>query len=74
MPEILENADENLSSRMHNLLDLLWQEWKSLDEQIEGLSLEMECISVTDPACQRLRKIPGVGPLVASAIVAAIGD
>jgi transposase len=57
---------------MRNLLDLLWQEWKSLDQQIEGLSLEMENIAVTDPACQRLRQIPGVGPLVATAIVAAI--
>lgn len=74
MPEILENAEENLSSRMRSLLDLLWQEWKSLDQRVEGLSLEMESISVTDPACQRLRKIPGVGPLVATAIVAAIGN
>jgi transposase len=40
----------------------------------EGLSLEMESIPVTDPACQRLRKIFGVGPLVSTATVAAIGN
>jgi hypothetical protein len=30
MPEILENADENLTTRMRCLLDFLWQEWKHL--------------------------------------------
>jgi transposase len=58
IPEILENADENLSPRMRNLLDLLWQEWKSLDQQIEGLSLEMETsLSLIRPAsaCGRSR-------------------
>lgn len=74
MPEILENADENLSPRMRNLLDLLWQEWKILEQQIEGLSTEIETLSNTDPACRRLRQIPGIGPLAATAVVAAIGN
>jgi len=29
MPEILENGDEKLSTRMRRLLDFLWQEWKA---------------------------------------------
>src|SRR6202040_1778067 len=28
MPEILENAEEDLTPRMRNLLALLWNEWK----------------------------------------------
>src|SRR6202161_4299711 len=28
MPDVLENADENLTPRMRNLLSLLWDEWK----------------------------------------------
>ena len=35
---------------------------------------EVEQIASSDPACQRLRQIPGIGPLVATAIVAAIGN
>jgi len=31
MPEILENADEDLTPRMRNLLALLWNEWKYLE-------------------------------------------
>jgi transposase len=34
----------------------------------------IEALSNEDVACQRLRQIPGVGPLVATATIAAIGN
>ena len=74
MPEILENADEDLTPRMRNLLALLWNEWKELEQQIVDMNYEVEQIASSDPACTRLRQIPGIGPLVATAIVAAIGN
>ena len=74
MPEILENADANLTLRMRNLVSLLWSEWKHLEQQIIAMNADVEQIASSDPACQRLRQIPGVGPLVATAIVAAIGN
>jgi transposase len=74
MPEILENADEDLTPRMRNLLGLLWDEWKELELQILQMNDEVEQIASSDPACMRLRQIPGIGPLVATAIVAAIGN
>src|SRR5450631_3134660 len=69
IPEILENADENLTPRMRNLLALLWDEWKDLDQQLDDLNQEVERIASSDPACMRLRQIPGIGPLIATAIV-----
>jgi transposase len=74
MPDILENAEANLTPRMRNLVSLLWSEWKDLEQQIVGMNEEIEQIALSDPACQRLRQIPGIGPLVATAIVAAIGN
>jgi transposase len=74
MPEILENADEDLTPRMRNLLAMLWNEWKDLELQIEAMNDEVERIASSDAACMRLRQIPGIGPLVATAIVAAIGN
>ena len=68
MPEILENADANLTPRMRHLVGLLWSEWKVLEQQIAGMNEEVEKIASSDPACQRLRQIPGIGPLVATAI------
>ncbi len=74
MPEILENAEEDLTPRMRNLLTMLWNEWKDLEQQIVEMNDEVERIASSDAACVRLRQIPGIGPLVATAIVAAIGN
>jgi transposase len=74
LPDILENADLDLTAQMQSLIDLLWKEWKSVEDQIEGLSLKLEQISDADPGCTRIRQIPGIGPIVATAIVAAIGN
>ena len=73
MPEILENADANLTPRIRNLISLLWSEWKDLEQQIVTINAEVELIASSDAACLRLRQIPGIGPLIATAIVAAIG-
>jgi transposase len=74
MPAILEDANENLTPRMRSVLDHLWQEWKALDAEVEAISDEIDSIGTHDAACRRLRTIPGVGPLVATATVAAIGN
>jgi transposase len=74
MPDILENAEADLTPQMRTLIDLLWREWKMVEEQIEVLSFELERISATDAGCTRIRKIPGIAPIVATAIVAAIGN
>ena len=47
---------------------------KTVEDQIEGLSRQLERISAGDAGCTRLRRIPGIGPIVATAIVAAIGN
>lgn len=74
MSDILENAEADLTPQMRNLIDLLWDEWKTVEQQIEVLSLELERISAADAGCTRIRQIPGIGPIVATAIVAAIGN
>ena len=74
MPGILEDANQNLTPRLRNLLGHLWQEWKQLQTDIETVSKQIELICEEDAACRRLRQIPGVGPLVATATVAAIGN
>jgi transposase len=74
MPSLLENADENLTPRMRSLLAHLWQEWKQLETDVEHVSGEIDSIAEHDAACQRLRQIPGIGPLVSTATVAAIGN
>jgi transposase len=74
IPEVLENVDENLTPRMRTVVAMLWSEWKDLELQIDEMNAEMERIASSDDACRRLRQIPGIGPLVATAIVASIGN
>jgi transposase len=74
MADILENAEANLTPPMRNLIDMLWSEWKLVEQQIEELNDELERISASDAGCTRIRQIPGIGPIVATAIVAAIGN
>src|SRR5512144_951893 len=74
MPAILENAEAQLSPRIRAVLATMWEEWKQLDEQVDSFNTQIETIGSDDPVCQRLREIPGVGPLIASAVVASIGN
>jgi transposase len=70
----VEDAEQNLSGRLRWLLDRLWQEWKELETDIEAITGEIERISHEDARCRQLRQIPGLGPLVSTATVAAIGN
>src|SRR5262249_60979238 len=48
-------------------------DWRRLDDRLEALSAEIESLSDNDTACQRLMTVPGIGPIISSAVVAAIG-
>jgi transposase len=71
---VIEDAEQNLSPRLRWLLDRLWQEWKQTEIDIKAITDEIERISNDDARCRRLRQIPGFGPLVSTATVAAIGN
>jgi transposase len=72
--EVIEDADSNLTPRMRTLLNRLWVEWRQLDFDIETATQDIERIAGEDEACIRLRQIPGIGPLVSTAMVAAVGN
>src|ERR1700751_1521362 len=74
LPGLIEDAEQNLSSRLCWLLAQLWQEWKQLEIDVQTITDEIERNSLENAHWQRLRQIPGFGPLVSSAMVAAIGN
>src|SRR5262249_44015731 len=73
LPSILATRRDVLSSRMLRIIADLSGDWRRLDERIEGLSSEIEALAHQDHACERLMTVPGIGPIVSSATVAAIG-
>jgi transposase len=74
IPSILEDADNLLSSRMRALLVELRDEWKKLERQIEEIDREFAQAAKKEENCRRLLTIPGIGPLTATALTAAIGN
>jgi transposase len=73
LPNILARPSDTLSPRMVRLLEGLTGDWRRLDERVEGLSNEIEAIARQDAGCARLISVPGIGPIISSAMVAAIG-
>src|SRR6185437_17172176 len=45
-----------------------------LDDRIEAVSGEIEDLAQTTESCQHLMTIPGIGPIISSAVVTAIGN
>jgi transposase len=73
LPRILAAPSDVLSPRMVRIIEDLTDDWRRLDERIEGLSGEIEAIARQDVGCERLMSVPGIGPIISSAMVAAIG-
>jgi len=73
LPSILATRSDALSPRMLRLIDDLAGDWRQLDGRIEDVSEEIEALACQDPACERLMTVPGIGPIISSAMVAAIG-
>src|SRR5438034_4305528 len=74
LPRILATPPDVLSPRMVRVIEDLAGDWRRLDERIEGLSGEIEAIARRDAGCERLKSVPGIGPIISSAMVAAIGN
>ena len=73
LPGILATRTDVLSPPMLRILEDLAGDWRRLDERVEGLSNEIEAIAQQDAGCERLMSVPGIGPIISSAMVAAIG-
>src|SRR3954451_12038876 len=73
LPDILAKRTDVLSPRKLRIIEDLSGDWRRLDERIEGLSSEIEALARQDQGCARLMSVPGIGPLISTAIVAAIG-
>jgi len=74
LPGILATRTDVLSPRMLRIIEDLAGDWHRLDERIAGLSGEIEALARQDQACTRLMTVPGIGPIISSAMVAAIGS
>jgi transposase len=73
LPRLLATPPDVLSPRMVRIVEDLAGDWRRLDDRVEGLSSEIQAIARQDSGCERLMSVPGIGPIISSAMVAAIG-
>jgi transposase len=73
LPEILRKRADEISPRMRELIVDLHEDWLRLDARIEAVTHEIEQISKREKSCQKLMTVPGIGPLISTAMVAAVG-
>ena len=74
LPAILAKRSDVLSPRMIRIIEDLSGDWRRLDERIEHITAEIEVLAQGSESCRQLMTVPGVGPIIASAMVAAIGN
>jgi len=74
LPGILEDADARLSGALRLLLAQLKLELEQLTLRIEDADAAIEKTAQEKDACRRLVAIPGIGPVTATALIAAIGN
>ena len=74
LPLILEDADANLSGAVRLLLAQLKLDLDQLSMRIDEADAVIQKTAHENEACRRLVAIPGIGPVTATALIAAIGN
>lgn len=74
IPEIQEDAGNGLSGLFRRALGGLRQDLETFDARVAELDAEIAQVALSDETAQRLQSIPGMGPMTATALVAAVGD
>lgn len=74
VPELIENASNELPGSFRMLVDQLLDHLKALDMQVLNLEGKIKAWHRESELSRRLEQIPGIGPVTASALVATIGD
>lgn len=74
VPELLEDAENGLSDVFRQVLAREYERVRALDEEVRELECALRALSRQDPAFKRLQAMPGLGPVVASALLGAVGD
>jgi transposase len=74
MPAVFADAEQRLSARLLLLIHRLRQRWLALDGEIVQATRDLTEWAEQSPLCRRAETVPGIGPVIATALVAAVGD
>lgn len=72
--ELLAPEDQRLTSRFKEVLEEMNERFSLLDKSKKKYDQKLEELSRSTEACGRLQKIPGIGPICATALVSTVGN
>jgi transposase len=70
---LLAGDDSPLPRRLRAVLTLAREEIRDLEARVHAIERELTALAADDPVIQRLMRIPGIGLLTATALVATVG-
>jgi transposase len=73
IPDILEDAENDLPGTFRHLIARLTDNLKEMDSQVDALEQQINLWHRQNEASRKLADIPGIGPITASALVATVG-
>src|SRR5918912_1313772 len=71
---VADQEDRRLPPLARELLQDLAEHLRGLEERTAEVDRRLPEVARADPACARLAAVPGIGPVVATALVATVGD
>jgi transposase len=74
IPELLSKSANELTSFCQTLLTELLQHLHALEERIHLIEVSIQSFMKKSSLCKKIAEVPGIGPITATAIVAAVGD
>ena len=74
IPIWLEDAGNGLTVLFRRLVHGLWEDLSGLEQRIAEMDKEIAQLARDNPMAQRLQQLRGVGPLIATALVATMGS
>jgi transposase len=74
LPDILEDAENGLTMAARTVFADLQEQLIELDKQVTTYCEKIQAVHRTSEVSQRLSDVPGIGPITATAILAALGD
>ncbi len=74
IPCWLEDAENGLTGDFRSLLHGVWNDLLLLDDRVGEMDKLIKQLAKNHEACVRLQQLRGVGPLIATALVATVGD
>lgn len=72
--QIVDGVDKTLGDMILELVVDVREELRELDQRIASYNQRIRHLFRTDAMCQRIGNIEGIGPITATALVAAVGD